>query len=186
MAKSRNLATGRKWGAEIANLKETQVRFAEIVRAMDGEDKSVYRAAKERISKRFVEVSRYLRDKARLNVAMAGGPQRVRAAIFAFTDFDASRVPSRKRSTLVGVRTGAPPRHDPHIFFTWGRGSTRRKGGGIAHRGIGMSLGRIFESGTRFVRGSRYFRNAVFSTKTTILRQLADAYKDAVRMMSDK
>jgi len=176
MAKSRGLISGKKWGAEIANLKETQVRFAEVVRAMDGDDRAAFRAAKDRISKRFAEVSRFLRDKARLNVAMAGGPRRVRAAIFAFTDFDASKDTRRKRSTLVGVRTGARPRLDKNIFFEWGKGTGRR----------GMSLGRIYESGTRFVRGSRFFRNAVFSTKTAILNRLAEAYRDAVRMMSDK
>ena len=186
MAKSRNLASGKKWGAEIANLKETQVRFSEIVHAISGDDKSLFRQAKEHISKRFVEVSQFLRDKARDNIAMVDGPRRLRAAVFAFTDFDASRDPRRKRATLVGVRTGAPPRNDPKLFFVWGRGSTRRKGGGVARRGIGMSLGRIYETGTRFRRGARYFRNAVFSTKSTILNQLASAYKDAVRMLSDR
>jgi hypothetical protein len=129
----------------------------------------------------FAQASTVLRDAAR--AAIGGKSQRVTAATFAFYDLDAGRTKAQKRSSLVGVKTGAPPRLDRTLYRVWGAGSTR-KNGSVATHGLGISLGRILETGTRYQRGTRFFSTAIRSTKSRAIGLLVNAYKDAIRIFN--
>lgn len=172
-------AGGKRWQIEFENLKEVRVTFQQIADVISGtlryqKDNA---AAATIISEAFVEVSHYLRDKIRSNAAGRGVPNRVQAAVFAFTDMDKGRTSRKQRSTLVGVRKGAPPRKDSRLYVEWG-GHGRHGGSGA---NLGMSLATIFEKGTkRGIKPRRYFRDAYFSARSTILVRITAAYKSAI------
>lgn len=178
---------GKRWGVEFTNLRQLQVRFSDLAAAVEGRgDRARFKTAALRIQNEFVAVSRDLRDSIRSQAQARQVPRVVQQAVFAFTDFDRAKNARAERSTLVGVRKGAPPRRDMSIYREWGRGSRRRKDNTVAVRGLGMSLSTIFEKGTkRGIRGRRYFRTAVFGARARILRRLTDAYRAGIEAFNE-
>ena len=169
----------RKWAVEAKNLKEMKLRFADISRTIDGDRLTSLRSVAKYITEAYQTAATAVRDRARYNAQTKGVPRRLfsgsRPAIFSFAEFDASTDRKRNRSALVGVRTGAPPRRDPRLYVEWGRQTARK----------GMSLARIFESGTRRgIRPGRYFRSAIFATRGRVIAILTTAYKNAVDRMN--
>lgn len=167
---------GKRWAVKFANLKETQVTFRQLSDAVSGVTgvRSNLTAAAV-ISSAFKEVSEYLRDKIKSSAASKGVPNRVQAAVFAFTDLTKGKTARKQRSTLVGVRKGAPPRKDSRLYVEWnGTGKT-----------IGMSLATIFEKGTtRGIKPTRFFRTALFSSRSYVLQRLTAAYKTAIESLN--
>lgn len=183
MANPRNVITrAGRWRVEVTGLKAVQTSFAELSALLlaDGRVEK-YRSGLAIVKSGFARASFMLRDAARS--ALGSKSRRVTAATFAFADLDAGRTRAQKRSSLVGVRTGAPPRLDRTIYRVWGVGSTR-KNGTTATNGLGISLGRIFESGTRYQRGTRFFSAAIRNGKSAAISTLVNAYKDAIRIFN--
>jgi hypothetical protein len=119
---------------------------------------------------------------------------RLTTATFAFHDLDKGRTKAQKRSALVGVKTGAPPRKDPKLYVEWGdnakghatyRSHLIKRGGGFRIGALGMSLARIMESGTRFQAGTKFFSSAIRETKSAAIQTLVNAYKDAIKLFND-
>jgi hypothetical protein len=163
-------------------LKAVQTSFAELSSMLLAEGRvEKYQRGLAIVKYGFAQASTILRDAAR--TAITGRSRRVTSATFAFADLDAGRTKAQKRTSLVGVRTGAPPRLDRSIYRVWGAGSTR-KNGTTATNGLGISLGRIFESGTRYQRGTRFFSSAIRNTKSRAISTLVTAYKDAIRLFN--
>ena len=172
-----------------ARLREAKAAFKFIAASLDPAKTqsltSLWKLAQDEVQSGFRAAAVMVRDKARAYAAGKGVPKRLysgaRPAIFAFTDFAAGRDDKRKRSALVGVRTGlATAAKDPSLYVQWGIGS-RRKNGSIAGRGLSMRLGGIFERGTenRRIKPARYFRSAIFSTRGSVARMLTQAYYKA-------
>lgn len=165
------MARKNRWGVELTSLKQNKTEFQAIAKAMAAENPSMFRLASDTIKSAYQQAALLVRDKIRDNEAAKGVPRRIQAATFAFLDFDAASSNKNRRSTLVGVRTGAPPRYDPNIWRAWGKAGGRRA----------MSLARIFESGThRGIKPRRYFRSAIFATRGQVLTMLSAAYQRAV------
>jgi len=183
MARPRNVITrAGRWRVEVQGLKAVQTSFAELSSILTADDRvEKYQRGLAIVKYGFAQASMILRDAARS--ALGGKSRRVTAATFAFADLDAGRTKAQKRSSLVGVRTGAPPRLDKSIYRVWGAGSTR-KNGTTATNGLGISLGRIFESGTRYQRGTRFFSSAIRNTKSRAISTLVTAYKDAIKLFN--
>lgn len=178
-----------KFAVELKNLRELKVTFREIASAVSGEKaKGMLQYAGIAIQDAYGKAARLIRDRARSNASGAGAPRRLysgaRPAIFAFSDFQAGRDDKRKRSSLVGVRTGLSTRaRDPHLFIQWHPRSGRRSkdGSRLQRGGLSMSLGALFERGTkdRRIRPLRYFRSAIFATRGQVLGLLTRAYQAA-------
>jgi hypothetical protein len=181
---------------EVRGFKEAQQAFRDVVKAVDpatspGELRGLYRIARSQIVSALADAGRFLRDKARSNAMVMRAPKRLysgaRPAIFAFSDFDAARDDKRKRSVLVGVRTGLASRaKDERLFVKWGVGAKRRKDGSTASRGLAMSFGTLYEKGTANgrVRARHYFSNAVNTTKHSIMGLVAQAYRRAASLLN--
>jgi len=180
----------KKWAGEWANLKAQQVRFRAFAQAVDGGDRvakgTVFERIRLGVTDAYATAARIIRDRARANASGGGAPRRLysgaRPAIFSFADFEAGRDDKRKRSSMVGVRTGlAYFAKDPSLYVQWGVGSRRRRDSSIAARGLSMSLGALFERGRkdRRLRPIRYFRGALFATRSRVLQILSGAYKRA-------
>jgi hypothetical protein len=181
----------RKWAVELASLKANKAEFSKISSTIDRTQQG-YRSIVDRLHEAFKAAAILVRYKAMTNASAGGAPQRIhsstKAAIFAYLKLDASSNPKRKGSPLIGVRTGKF-HNDERLWKTWGVGSARRKDGSIAKNGLSMSLGAMFERGTRrggkrTIRPIRFFRNAVFSSKPRIYSILADAYRRAIQQLN--
>jgi hypothetical protein len=191
----------RKWAVEAKNLKEMKLGFIDIMNAIDpsrsaylkSRGKAYLQAIGRRVTDAYLQAALMIRDTARMRAASGGAPRRLyqgdRPAIFSFADFDAARDDKRKRSALVGVRTGLSYfAKDERLFVRWGEGSRRKKDGSIAHGGLSMSLAAIFERGTqnRRIKPIRYFRGAIHATRGKVLTKLAEAYRHAGQMINSK
>lgn len=162
---------------QVENLRELKMRFSDIGKTVNGERVSAFQTISRGIQEGYRLAAGVVLDQARKNAASGNTPSRLysgsKPAIFSFTDFNSSTDNRRARSAMVGVRTGAPPRKDSRLYVEWGSRSGHKKG---------MSLGRIFESGTRRgIKPRRYFRNAWFSTRSKVLSILTSAYTEAIR-----
>lgn len=185
-----------KWALEVRGFKDARKSFIELVNAMDPAGKSyganaLYRVAKSEIQTAMRDAGQYARDKARSNAAVSGVPRRLysgaRPAIFSFADFSAARDDKRKRSVLVGVRTGLSVRaKDERLFIAWGEGKRRRKDGTVAKRGLSMSFGALFERGTNDgrIRATHFFQAAIGSTTLRIKQIIGQAYIRAVEILN--
>lgn len=178
-----------KFAVELKNLRELKATFRDIASAVSGEkSKGILQYAGIAIQNAYGAAARLIRDRARSNASGGGAPRRLyagaRPAIFAFSDFQAGRDDRRKRSSLVGVRTGLSTRaRDPHLYIQWFPKGNRRKKDGtrLSYGGLSMSLGALFERGTkdRRIRPLRYFRSAIFATRGQVLNLLTRAYQAA-------
>lgn len=178
-----------KFAVEIRNLRELKLQFKQIAAAVSAERfPGALQYVGIAIQDAYGVAARMVRDKARSNAAGSSAPRRLysgpRPAIFAFSDFDSGRTAKHKRSSMVGVRTGLSTRaRDPHLFIQWFPKSGRRNkdGSRLSHGGLSMSLGALFERGTkdRRIRPLRYFRSAIYSTRGAVLNTLTRAYQSA-------
>ena len=107
-------------------------------------------------------------------------PGSVTAAIFAVTDMSKSPR-GKKRTSLVGVPTGSPRGRYPSvrsasnpkgIFVEWGKRSGKK---------VGMSLARIFESGTRKFPARPAVRPAIQQAGPAVLRELGEGFRGVLR-----
>ena len=183
MANPRNVITrAGRWRIEVEGLKDLQTSFGELAAILTGEGQIVkYQRGLAIVTSGLERAAVMLRDAAR--TALGGRSRRVKEATFAFYNLNAGRTKAKKRTSLVGVRTGAPPNWDRTIYRVWGAGSTR-KNGTTATNGLGISLGRIFESGTRYQRGTRFFSSAIRNGKSAAISTLVNAYKEAIRIFN--
>ncbi len=171
---------GKRWAVDITNLREVQARFREIANEISGiSGIRSNKTADNILNQQFTAISEYLRDRIRASAVAKGAPKRVQDAVFAFSDPNAPKRGNRnRRSALVGVRKGAPPRRDNRLYVEWrGTGKT-----------IGMSLATLFEKGSRDrrIRPLRYFSAACFSSKTIVLNRLTAAYKKAIESLNPR
>jgi len=171
---------------EVKNLRALKLRFTDIAKSVSAEHSASLQRVGKAIQDAYRAAAIAVRDDARSRAATGGAPRRLysgqRPAIFAFSDFDAARDNKRSRSSLVGVRTGLSSRApDKNLFVRWGEGSRRAKDNSIAEGGLSMSLGALFERGTRDkrVKPRRYFRSAIFATRGAVVRILTNAYRAA-------
>ena len=147
-----------------------------IGKTMTGEGRpEFFQRIADEITKDIGQLGASLRDKIRAVARANDVPKRVQNAVFSFSDPNAPKGTRKKRSALVGVRKGAPPRRDPNLYVEW-------KGSG---KTIGMSLATIFEKGTRKqngngIRGKYYFLLSVKSMQAKLIRRATDIYKSAV------
>ena len=168
----------RKWAVEFKNLKEIKTRFHEIARAISAEKAGSLRSVSDIIIATYTEAAWIVKAAALRNASSGRVPRRLyvgaRPAIFAvpLATQSIARIRVSERSSMVGVRTGAEPRLDRAQYKEWGGSKGNLKG---------MSLGRIFESGThRGIKPVKYFRSAVLETKGKVVSILTNAYKHAI------
>ncbi len=182
---------GSKVEFSFKRLSEARKEFKTMALAMDPANKNqlpaLYKQASAEIQTGLRSISIVIRDEARRGASAMRAPRRLfagsRPAIFAFSDFDSARDDKRKRSVLVGMRTGLSSRaHDPHLYIRWGVGSKRREGGTVATGGLSMSLAALYERGTANgrIRPGHFFASALGSTESQSLRLLTLAYERAV------
>lgn len=182
------LLGGGRWKFEAANLREWQGFFRKSVETLAEDNPEGFAAAKAVLQSAFKAAAEAVRDSARGRLRGVGGPRRLEPATFAFSDFSKSGVKKNQRSSLAGVRTGAK-QNDSRLYFKWGKGGIRRKHkpvGSVSAAGFAISLARITESGTRYHKAKRFFKDAMFSSKTGVLRTITDAYKHAVAILNRK
>lgn len=184
----------KNWGAKFdaARLSEAKAAFRQIAESVDPGGtrvESAWKLVQNEVQEAFRSAAIIVRNKARVGAEVTKAPSRLysgsRPAIFAFTDFDAARDDRRKRSVLVGMRTGLSKQaHDGSLYVQWYPKSNRRKkdGSRLSHGGLSMSLATLFEKGTldRRIKPGRFFRSAIFSTRSTVARLLTSAYAKAV------
>ncbi|CAB4166671.1 hypothetical protein UFOVP836_48 [uncultured Caudovirales phage] len=193
MAKPRNVITRRgRWGAEVKGLVAVQQSFGELsaILIADGRvDK--YRRGLDIVKQGFASAA--IKMQMAVRSSLGGRSNRLTTATFAFYDLDAGRTKAQKRSSLVGVKTGAPPRKNPKLYVEWGdnakghatyRSHLIKRNGGFRIGALGMSLARIMESGTRYQRGTKFFSSAIRETKSAAIQILVTAYKDAIRLFN--
>lgn len=172
------------FNAELRNLNAVRRRFTSISKAIEGESPDLFKSAWGVITEAFTAVSDELRDKTKLRRAIKSAPRRLDKAIFSFSDLSKVRSKAKRRSVLVGVKTGAPPRLDTNLYKRWGRRLNAHNV--VTKRAVGMSIARMFESGTSKIQPMNFFASAITQSRSGILKRLAEAYSRAVEMMSDK
>jgi|GEM_PF-2684479 len=175
MATLQTSGGNKQWRIEFKNLRSLQRNFRALSDTIDGRTNGgFYQKQSEYLKFQFGIIAASLRNRIRAKSSGLGVPSRVQRAVFSFADFDAARSSAGKRSALVGVRTGAPPRHDKAIFRQWQGKQQGRK--------LGISLARIFESGTkRGITPKRYFESSIEAYKSSVLQAVAEAYKQAIQ-----
>lgn len=186
-----------KWKVKFAQggLREAKAVFRSIAASIDPAESNlsaIWKQAQNEVQEGFRRAALTVRDKARGNAQSAGVPRRLytgsKPAIFAFSDFKAGQDDKRKRSALVGVRTGLATRaYDERLFIRWGFGSKRKKDGSTATGGLSMSLGALFERGRKGggrIRAARFFRGAVFGTRSQVAQMLTQAYYRAAALIN--
>lgn len=186
---------GNKVEFSFTRLSEAKKAFKSMALAMDPAAKNelpaLYKLASGEIQDGLRSIAIVIRDEARRGAAATRSPRRLyagaRPAIFAFSDFDAARDDKRKRSVLVGMRTGLSSRApDPNLYIRWGVGQKRQRDGSIASRGLSMSLAALYERGTANgrLRPGHFFAGAIGSSKSQSMRLLTLAYERAVERLN--
>lgn len=116
-----------------------------------------------------------IRDGLKERATSQRWPSSVIRAMFAFTDL--SKVPGGKRMALVGIPTGAPNSKRPNVrskenpqglYVSWGKRTGKR---------VGMSLARIFESGTKKFPARAVVEGALHSAGPKALEAMAEGYR---------
>jgi hypothetical protein len=184
----------KNWAVTFDRMRLTEAKqmFVDIAKSIDpatskSDLKLLYGRAKAEIEEGYRIAAVWVRDKARQNAQSGRTPRRLysgtRPAIFAFSDFDSARDDKRKRSSLVGVRTGLSYKaKDERLYIEWGYGNRRRKDNSKASGGLSMSLGALFERGTqdRRIKPRRFFRSAVWASRSYVAQILTSAYYRAI------
>ena len=213
MAKVSALGGGVKLKAEIIGLKETKLYLRDLLQGVAnekdlsvGERAAVIVRAKQLIQVELGEAATIIRDTARSNAGASGWGAAIVRAIFKYSDLkDSER--KRQRGALAGVRTGAGGRgrapelrssssmkrriDKKGLFIEWNagynmgptkRGKTKRNA--PTGRKIGMSLGRVMETGTVHNQPTRAFRRAIVSKRAEVIRRSAEGYRSVVKWIA--
>lgn len=180
----------------VRGLKDLSVKAGTLANVIAGRNAAgVAQQHLRTINESFGMAAQILRDRMRSNAAAQGWPRRLIRAIFKYNDPGAK---GRWGSALAGVRTGAPPHRDNEIYREWKARYefqpltfSRRKGMKVkdlnpAGKLIGMSLARIYESGTQNptawtrkpLRARRAIAPAIYAT--------ANRMKEAIRLGYEK
>jgi hypothetical protein len=126
-------------------------------------------------------VAKFARDTIRAAATGLGWPKRTIRTIFKYSDLKADELPRSVRSSLVGVRKGAPPRLDREIYKEWRASASKNP---KANRGkgelLGMSLAAMFEFGTSKIQARPAFRRTYEAMKSKLRRDLVNVYRKAV------
>jgi hypothetical protein len=196
-----------KVALEVRSFRDAKRDFQSLVKAMDPATSSsqvyaLYRVAQKEIQDALSKGGQFARDAVRSMAAATHAPRRLysgsKPAIFSFADFDAATDNRRKRSVLVGVRTGLNPKaSDPNLYIQWSPKSNIRKKDGskirdkwlgmrFGDKGLSMSLGTLFERGTqnRRIKPKNFFRFGVAAASSRILAGVGNAYKRAVQVLN--
>lgn len=189
-----------KWELKFAagGLKEAKTVFRKIEASIDPAVKvnlsAAYKLVRGEIQQGFYNAAAAVRDDARRRAQSAGVPRRIysgnRPAIFAFADFEHGKDDKRKRSALVGVRTGLATRaRDANLYIQWyPKGNRRSKDNSrLGYGGLSVSFGGFFERGRldKKIKPARFFRGAVYSQRANVLRFLTQAYYKAAAIINN-
>lgn len=196
MTRSERTSQRAVYKCQVEGLKELKLTFRDIAttfdKSKDGKAlKGTLRVATLAIGKAYEDAARFVRDTARSNAAGKRAPRRLysgtRPAIFSIWDPDVTANEKKRGSALVGARTGLS-RHtpDPHLYVNWNPSSGRRKkdNSRIGHGGLSISFAGLFERGTanRRIKPTRFFRSAIYSTKSAVVSILTRAYRSAIEL----
>jgi hypothetical protein len=187
-----------KVALEVRSFRDAKRDFQSLVKAMDPATSSsqvyaLYRVAQKEIQDALYKGGLFARDAVRSMAAATHAPRRLysgsKPAIFSFADFNASTDSKRKRSVLVGVRTGlASKAPDKSLYVNWSKGSGNRKSDGskIGSGGLSISFGSLFERGTqnRRIKPKNFFRFGVAAASSRIIAGVGNAYKRAVQVLN--
>ncbi len=178
---------GKLFKVQVTGVRELQLNLRGLIRDL-GVDEQI--TAKAEAYNVIAEAADMIRDAARQNARSQNWPAQVVDAIFSYKDVSKAKT-KKQRAALVGVRTGAPPHLELHtkqqkgLYVEWfpGRSQSRRakslvipgtlsaKGDGSKQK-VGMSLARMFESGTSKMRARPAFRPAVLSQRGNVLEKI--------------
>jgi len=181
---NQRIAGNTGFNAELRNLNAVRRKFTSISKAIEGENPDLFKNAWSVITDAFAAASNELRDKTKLRRAIKSAPRRLDRAIFSFSDLSKVKSKAKRRSVLVGVKTGAPPRLDTNLYKIWGQRLNSHNV--VTKRAVGMSIARMFESGTSKIQPMNFFASAITQSRSEIIKRLSDAYSRAVELMSDK
>lgn len=187
----------RKTSIEITNLADAKKEFRAIALAMDPQIgntlPAAYKLASGEIQEGLRDAAILIRDRAKSGAQAANSPRRLysgsKPAIFAFSDFNASTDDRRKRSVLVGMRTGLSYRaRDESLYVQWTPRSGRRKkdNSRLQSGGLSISFGSLFEHGTANgrIKPGRFFSSAISSAKSEVLAMITTAYYRAINRLN--
>ena len=178
---------GKLFKVEVTGVRELQLNLRALIRDLGVEEQIVAKAEAYEV---IADAADSIRDVARRNARSQGWPDQVVDAIFSFKDFSKAKT-KKQKAAMVGIRTGAPPHLELHtrqqkgLYVEWfpGRSKSTRakslvlpgtksaKGDGSLQK-VGMSLGRMFESGTSKMKARPAFRPAVLSERGNVLAKI--------------
>lgn len=167
-------AAGKVIRAQWKGVQELRKEMEEYVEHLEGKrQQDAIRSIDEKV---VGPAANIVRDAMKERAASQRWPHAVVQAMFAFTDL--SKVPpGKKRMALVGVPTGAPNSKRPNVrtkdnpqglYVTWGKRTGKK---------VGMSLARIFESGTKKFPARAMIEGALHSAGPKALEAMADGYR---------
>lgn len=169
-------AAGKFARVEWKGVKELQAQLREFVAHCEGTGRL---AAIRAIDEVVKEPAEFLRDTIKTRQQGSRWPTSVIAATFAATDL--SNRQGKKRMALVGVPTGSPRGKYPDvrsasnpkgIFVEWGKRSGKK---------VGMSLARIFESGTRKHSARPAVEQAKQQAGLKAIQMLGEGYREVLQ-----
>lgn len=167
---------GKAIRAEWRGVKQLRKEIDLLIGHMEGTEKSSALMAMEDVMRAPVEL---MRDIMKDRETSSRWPSEVIAATFA--DPDLSKQTGKKRAAVAGVQTGSPrgrypdvrSRSNPRgVYVEWGKRSGKI---------VGMSLARIFESGTRKFPGRPAIAQAIQQAGPQALTLLGDGYRSLLR-----
>lgn len=166
-------AAGKVVRAQWKGVKELQKGVKDLLQHMTGEQKmDGIRDIDARVMRPAAEL---VRSTWKERAQSSRWPSQVIESTFADTDMDKRQ--GRKRTALVGVKTGAPQGRAPSVrsasnpnglYVTWGKRSGQQRG---------MSLARIFESGTRKFPARPALQPGLMQVGPRVLEVIGEGYK---------
>jgi len=169
-------AAGKFARVEWKGVKELQAELKEFVAHCEGTGRMAAIRAIDEVVKAPAE---FMRDTIRTRQQGSRWNAAVIGATFAATDL--SERQGKKRMALVGVPTGSPRGRHPDvrsasnpkgIYVEWGKRSGKI---------VGMSLARIFESGTRKFPARPAIEPAKQQAGLKAIQMLGDGYREVLR-----
>jgi hypothetical protein len=211
--------TGKDFGnakavsLEVKGLKQTEDAFATLMSVVT--DDSMISAdirsrladeARQTIADYLGGAAQIIRDQVIMGARGRRWPTEVIKSIFKWSSKNEAK--GRRRGSLAGIRLGAPPHYDEKIFRLWNAkydfqpmSFTRGRRGRLKKakrprmnwvgQELGISLARIYESGTRnptaWTRrawpASHVFENAVSRSQVSAVRFAQQGYEKAIEMV---
>jgi HK97 gp10 family phage protein len=172
---------------KVEGVKALQVKLGNVVNALEKEERGKYGKLTAQLMQ---DVAVFLRDAIRSEARAAGWRKESIRSIFAYSDLSReirsdgreSQFSRRLRTSLVGVRKGAPPRFDPKLYTEWvaspnNKSPKRERSGGEI---IGMSFAAMFEFGTSKMPARPAFRTAYNKVKGQVRLMLINRLKTII------